>query len=421
MRVLMEAAPLAWATLAGAHRTGIPRYIVELLQQFAQEESGVEATLGVWDDDVIACAVAPRILERWPDLVQRLSNGYKSRFHLDRVYRRLMSGSNAPPEDGLSWELLSAASRLVKALDRKRQRANERFDLYHSPHVVLSMHEDLERIPRVLTVHDLLPITHPHFFTRQIVRDFEKLLRRLDPRRDSVICDSQETRRSVLAVLGVSPERCWHVPLAPSEKLERVGDPGRLEAVLGRWGLEPNRYLLTVGTLEPRKNLLHLLRCHAELERSGDVAGWKLVVVGRMGWGGIPEEIRRLVAAAGGGVVLSGPVSDEELSALYTGAGLFVYVPIAEGFGLPPLEAMRCGAPVVTSDCSALPEVVGDAAVLVDPTDPAALGAALRRLVGDEAERSALRLEGMARAEQFSWRRTAELTREAYQRASESA
>jgi len=173
-------------------------------------------------------------------------------------------------------------------------------------------------------------------------------------------------------------------------------------------------YLLTVGTLQPRKNVEGVVQAFEALARDG--APHQLVVAGARGWRdeALAAKLRRSPAAAR--VRATGHVDDATLVALYRGAAAFVFPSRGEGFGLPPLEAMACGAPVVCSDRTSLPEVVGDAALLVDPDDAAAVAAALREAL-EPARADELRARGFARAAQFTWERCAEATVAAYRRA----
>jgi glycosyltransferase involved in cell wall biosynthesis len=173
----------------------------------------------------------------------------------------------------------------------------------------------------------------------------------------------------------------------------------------------PRPYVLAAGTLEPRKNLERLLDAWAQLAPALRDAH-ELVLVGPAGW----EADSILGRARGAGVRITGYVPDEELAALYGGCELFCYPSLYEGFGLPVLEAMRAGAPVITSNVSSLPEVAGDAAVMVDPLSVDAIGSAIARLLVDPDERARLRNAGRARAAAFSWERTASELRDVLRR-----
>jgi alpha-1,3-rhamnosyl/mannosyltransferase len=183
-----------------------------------------------------------------------------------------------------------------------------------------------------------------------------------------------------------------------------------VDAALAPLGLVYGAYVLFLGTLEPRKNIGRLLE--AAMKAGADVG--PLVLAGVDGWGN--DELRPRIAdlARQGRVRPLGYVPETLRPTLLGGARAFIYPSLYEGFGLPPLEAMACGTPVVTSDVSSLPETVGDAALLIDPLDVDGLAGAIRRLWDDEALRRDLRARGLARAREFSWERTARLTLEAY-------
>jgi alpha-1,3-rhamnosyl/mannosyltransferase len=191
----------------------------------------------------------------------------------------------------------------------------------------------------------------------------------------------------------------------------------RVESERERWGLGRASYVLFVGTLEPRKNLVRLVRSFLSL--SSDLARTRLVLAGAWGWRS--GELRALLREplARSRVVVTGPVGEESLRALYAGAAVFAYPSLYEGFGLPVLEAMASGLPVITSRGGTLEEVAGGAAALVDPTDTSAVSEALERLLRSSEERDRLRLLGRERERCFTWERTASLTFQCYRAAME--
>ncbi len=286
--------------------------------------------------------------------------------------------------------------------------------LVHGPVNVLPL---ARWVPGVVTVHDLaflhFPETYPvakrwylHFFTRWSVA-----------RADRVITVSEHTGRDVVASLGVPPERVVIVPNGVDATFRRIED----ERALATWRAErelPERFLLYVGTLQPRKNLTTLLEAMAHL---GSAFDWLLVVVGARGWkeSGIFARLRELGLERR--VRFVGYVPPEELRWWYSAATVFVYPSLYEGFGLPVLEAMACGTPVITSDGSALREVARDAAVLVDPRDPSALARAIAELASDEERRRALAMAGLVRARSYTWERTARETAAVYRAVAEEA
>ncbi len=284
--------------------------------------------------------------------------------------------------------------------------ARERLDLLHGPVNVLPL---LAPCPGVVTVHDLAFLAHAEAF-HPAKRRYLTLATALSARRAArVIAVSAATRDELVRRLGVPARKVTvvHNAADPAFRPLPAAEVARFRAAQGLSA----RVVLAVGTLEPRKNLTGLLDAFARLAPATDA---ELVVVGGKGWlyDAVFGRLERLGLA--GRVRFAGYVPDDQLPLWYNVAEVFVYPSRYEGFGLPPLEALACGTPVVTSDTSSLPEVVGDAALLVDPDDPAALAAALSRLLADPALRAALRERGIRRAADFSWSRTAAATRAVY-------
>ena len=265
----------------------------------------------------------------------------------------------------------------------------------------------------VVTVHDVIPLILPHTFTprhRAIVR---LALARVRRKADLIIVPSQAVERDVVERLGVREDRVAIVAHGCEPRFQPTADGPAQRAAAARYGLPP-RYVLAVGTLEPRKNLITLLRAYARLRAAAGDRPPGLVLAGARGW--LDSPIYQTVRSLGLDEVVRVPgfIDDDDLPAVYRGAEMLAFPSLREGFGLPLLEAMACGVPVVASNTSALPEVAGDAALLVDPHDVDALAAAIGRVLRDEALRRRLRLAGIARAGQFSWEKAARQTLDAY-------
>ncbi len=276
--------------------------------------------------------------------------------------------------------------------------AAPRLDLLHGPDFVVPRRR---RCPAVITIHDLAFLRYPQILTAASRRHYRQAAR-LAVEAECVIVDSACTAADVERRLGVPAARVRVVHLAPTPLA--VPDAAGVAAVRARYELD-GPFLLYVGTLEPRKNLRALLRAFARL---GPAEPARLVLAGPRGWLDAPvvAEADRL----GDRVRRLGPVPAVDLSALYGAATAFVFPSLYEGFGLPPLEAMSVGTPVVAAHASCLPEVLGDAALLVAPEDEAALAEALRAVLGDAALRADLAARGRVRAARYSWERTAAAT-----------
>lgn len=283
---------------------------------------------------------------------------------------------------------------------------HDRLDVLHGPVNIAPL---LTPCATVVTVHDLAYLRLPDRLPTGRRRYFATLTRASVWRASRVLAVSESTKWDIVELLGVPPERIAVTPLAADTSFRPVTGEA-LEVFLAEHGIV-RPFVLSVGTLEPRKNLPTLLRAFARI--AGEVPH-DLVLAGPEGW--MTDEIhdtrRRL--NLGDRLRFTGYVEAEVLPAWYSAADLFVYPSLYEGFGLPPLEAMACGTPVITSDVSSLPEVVGDAALTVPPTDETALAAAMHRVLGHPALRADLRSRGLERARRFSWERTAALTLAAY-------
>ncbi len=264
----------------------------------------------------------------------------------------------------------------------------------------------------VVTVHDLAFRRCPGMLTEKARCYFEAVTSKAVHRADAVIAVSEHTRQDLVDIYRVPLDRV-HVVYNGVEPRFCPGEMDVARDRIGRaCGLEGS-YILFVGTLEPRKNLVGLLRAYALLRKSGAV-DLPLVIAGGKGW--LYEGIFQTVGVLGlrPYVRFLDYVPDADLPDLYRGARVFVYPSFYEGFGLPVLEAMACGTPVITSNVSALPEVAGDAALLVDPNEPEAIAGALGRILDDEGLAHDLRQRGIRQAAHFSWDRAAKETLSVY-------
>jgi glycosyltransferase involved in cell wall biosynthesis len=310
-----------------------------------------------------------------------------------------------------------AAGRLARGLTRElawfplglpRRARALRLDVLHCP---VALAPPRSPVPLVVTLHDAMAWDHPEWLTRGNAIQQRLALPRAVRRASAVLSPSEFTRSRVIELLDLEPDIVAVTPEGVDKRF--CPGPGS-DRLLRRLGIH-QPYLLSVGALQPRKNLEAALRAFERLVRDG--AEHRLVLAGGRGW----SEAGLLRAAesspAASRIVMTGRVADDDLIDLYRGADCFVFPSRYEGFGLPPLEAMACGAPVVCSDRTSLPEVVGDAALLVDPDDEQAIEGALAEVISSPQRRSELSARGRERAGLFTWSRCADLTCAAYERA----
>ncbi len=322
--------------------------------------------------------------------------------------------ATAAPEDNLvqlggRWDVAArtAPARIVweqTVLPAKMQRL--RLDVMHGP---VNSLPAATRVPRVVTIHDLAFLRIPDHVPAARRAWLSGAIRHSARAADAIIAVSQQTANDLVAWLGIDDAKVRVVPLAAAPSIRRLtGSEPRVFRM--KHGID-RPYILAVGTLEPRKNLPMLLRAFASIK---DDIPHRLVVAGPEGWltGGLHETIRDL--ALGDRLLMTGFVSDAELGGWYSTADLVAVPSWYEGFGLPLLEAMTCGTPVLASGVSALPEVGGGAARYVEPADQKAWSIAMLDLLRDEQERGRMAVAGLARAGSYSWERTARQTWQVY-------
>ncbi|MGE5601771.1 MAG: glycosyltransferase family 4 protein [Nitrososphaerales archaeon] len=287
-------------------------------------------------------------------------------------------------------------------------------DLYHSPFYLMPYWPGL---PAVLTVYDVIPLRYPEFSSarsRALFRMTSKLALRAARH---VIAITENARQDFIGEFNIRPERITAIPLA-ADPAFRPQSTETVQSVRAKYEL-PGCFVLYVGSNKPHKNLLGLVAAWDELVRESGALAAQLVVAGV--WDARYPEARNLAESrADSRVRWLGPIPDGDLPALYAAATVFVFPSRFEGFGLPVIEAMACGAPVICSNVTALPEVAGDAALLIDPVGKSSLVEALRRVLSDDMLRAELCERGLARAAEYSWTRTAQQTlaiyRELYRR-----
>ena len=306
-------------------------------------------------------------------------------------------------------------SRMAKNSLFVRHTKGRRFDLYHEPNFLPYSFQG----PTVTTVHDLSWIRFPHTHPVERVRAMDKYFQPGLERASLILTDSEFVKRELIEVFGVKPGLILPVPLGV-EPLFRPQSAVETLPVLGRHGLSHGQYVLAVGTLEPRKNLEVALRAFMQLAPPLRKR-FPLVLVGMKGWhtSALEQQIAPLVAA--GEIRLLGYLPREDLATIIAGASALVYPSIYEGFGLPPLEAMACGVPVITSNVSSLPEVVGDAGIMLAPQDMQGIAEAMEMLLTAPDVREAFARKALARSAGFTWESCVSQTVAAYRRVLNSA
>ena len=286
----------------------------------------------------------------------------------------------------------------------------DRLDVLHVQYVGPPWH----RGARVVTLHDLAFLHVRESFPRGQRWRLRWLVPANARRAAAVIAGSDFSRRDIRATYGISDDRIAVIPDAPDPRFRPVRDGAALEALRRRLGIR-ERYVLSVGRLNARKNLVGLVRAFERIRPrlEGPV---QLVIAGRRDFG--TDQLDRTIATSDcrADVVRVGYVRDDDLPALYSGAAVFAFPSLVEGFGLPPLEAMACGTPVVCSSAASLPEVVGGAAILVPPGSVEELADALWGVLAEPALRASLAARGLEQAARFSWEATARQTLEVYRR-----
>lgn len=336
-------------------------------------------------------------------------------FFYGATWSKAMAEARAPALDSV-WRLgrgipgTRALRRMVWQVGFGRGVRRGGFDLYHEPNFIPYR----TRLPTVITVHDLSPLRLPQTHLGASVRYFRRQLPQAVRQARAILVDSEFVRGELLDFFPEASSKVTTVLLGVDASF-RPRTPEMCASVLAQYGLTFDRYLLAVGTLEPRKNLIVALHAYSRLPELVR-AHLPLVIAGGKGW--MNAELTKALAplVGRGQVRVLGYVPQASLPALHAGAALFLYPSIYEGFGLPPLEAMASGVPVIASSRASLPEVVGDAGLLLEPTDVEAWTQAMHTLIEDRAQAAALSAAGQIRAGRFTWERCARETLEVYRR-----
>jgi glycosyltransferase involved in cell wall biosynthesis len=317
-------------------------------------------------------------------------------------------------EKNLGEEWLLRENIVIRNVASRRSFASavskDNVDIYHGTNFRLRARG---RTGSIITIHDLALKIFPHLRHRWFGDWLGHIKTSRDARlSDRVITDSDATARDVMRHIGISRRKLRVIHLAAGTEFRPVDDPRVIASLLSRIGMKHPRYILFSGTLEPRKNVPVLLRAYLALR--ADFPDTGLVLAGMPGWksANITDFIRMNGLAED--VRITGYLALHDLAALYSGASVFVLPSLYEGFGLPPLEAMACGAPVIVSNGGSLPEVVGDAAIVLSPDDAEGFRREIARVLASPGLARELKEKGFRRAAGFSWDRTAAETLKVY-------
>ncbi len=359
-------------TAAAHQRAGIGRYTRGLVTALAELDA---------DDEFVLFVAGGRT----PDGEQKLEAPLPGNFHIRKL-----------PLSERMWTIIWHRARLPVPVNLFIGPV----DVFHSPDYVLP---HVSRGRAVVTIHDLSFLQCPEGSEPKLRRYLARAVPRAVSRADLVLADSHHTRKDIVELFGTSPDKVEVLYPGVEASFGPVRDEGLLSRARAAYGLN-TPFILSVGTLEPRKNHVLLLDAYAALREKSNVEH-KLVIAGAKGWlyEGVFRRVEEL--SLGEDVVFLGFVPDEDLPALYSLAEVFVFPSLYEGFGLPPLEAMACGTPVVACRSSSLPEVVGEAGLMVPLHDSGALADEIDKVLNDRGLRDSLAERGVSQAQKFTWRR----------------
>jgi glycosyltransferase involved in cell wall biosynthesis len=401
--------------------TGIYR-VVENIASGLMEAQGCELlfsaskSLDLWRETQLYCASHQSF-----NKINLISPKPKAAYELFQKLRDELSSFGVFKELSILFKSKSLMKRLaLKAIAagakpiRRKDLLDK--DIFHSPYFAFpSQSRGIKNLKRFLTIHDIYPIIHPQFYqfsTKSFVRD---TLKGIMPN-DWIICPAESTKKDICDVLKYDPSRIFVINLAADKKMfYPCSDEEKIISIKNKYNIPRGQYVLGVYASNPRKNIPHLIQSFVQLVKQEKIKGLCLVLMGTYDNAALKmchdlikeEEIRRRI-------IFTGYIANEDLACLYSGALVFVYVSLYEGFGLPVLEAMQCKTPVIASNTSSLPEVVGDAGRLIAPDDSDMLSQSILEIYKNSVFTKELSTKGFERAKTFSWPRCIRETIDAY-------
>ncbi|EMY69750.1 glycosyltransferase, group 1 family protein [Leptospira vanthielii serovar Holland str. Waz Holland = ATCC 700522] len=288
--------------------------------------------------------------------------------------------------------------------------------IFHSPFLPFPDFIKKSKVKKVITVYDLIAVLYPEYFEGNKDKVVWKIIRNIDSE-TSIVTISEHSKKDIVRYIPYFDQsKIAVIPLAAEDIFYEIKVIEQIDEIISQFGLKSKKYLLTVSTLEPRKNLKSSLRAFLRLAEDGLDPEIKFVVLGGNGWGaGLADLEAEFPNIYQSRVLFLGFIPDEKMAYIYSGALFFVYLSLYEGFGLPPLEAMKCGIPVLVSNTSSLPEVIGIAGISVNPMDELEIIKNMKNLIENQNLRSKLSGLSKQQAALFSWEKSADKLKKVYQ------
>lgn len=409
-------------------KTGVGRTIDEIASVLHQRSEVDLTAVSLCADDVLSSnlVVISNLSKFDKSVAWPFLPSCKSKLFLLKLYQKYFARSIANmllelPTSSLKMlptRVVHKLLRVIKSWDVVPCFSANSFDIFHSTYLQLPSRNLIGSLPRILTIYDLIPVTEPGFVVPSLSARFHGILNSIDQSCDWIICISEYTKNEFCQYTNMSEERVFVAPLAAAEHFHPVNNFQNTHQTLCKYKI-PGDYFLSLAAPQPRKNLVHLIRCFFRLLAEHPAININLVLVGAKDLGWLNQEIYDIATKSSrfsSRVIFTGYVPDEDLSQVYSGARAFIFPSLYEGFGLPVLEAMQCGVPVITSNTTSLPEVVGNAGILVDPMDEDALCQAMLNLIRDSSLCKELSKKSLERSKEFSWSKCASDIIDIYQK-----
>lgn len=405
MKVALEISKFAQGRIENAGRTGIYRYSANLLEQMLSR-SDLELFLSFLK--------FPHAMEESLAHLKKKGYNVQSLFKNSNNENLVYNILNGHRSMKYNFLLSLIVAKLFQTL--KSKSLSQSFDIFHSSYFPIPAFINSPNTRRFITIHDIIFVLYPAFSTINQKKRTRQIIQSINKHTDWVLAVSKATQQDLCEYTGISKNRVFITHLAANSELYHpIKEKQQIANVLHKFHIPSNDYFLSLATIEPRKNLPFAVKCFKKVLSEPGMKHLRFLIVGNRGWKAdcfyrsiLSDPVLRKH------VVLTGFIPDEYLSAIYSGALAFIYPSLYEGFGLPPLEAMQCGTPVITSNTSSLPEVVGDAGIMIDPKDEDALCQAMIDIVKNNKLRTDLSKKGIERSKMFSWEKCADKTIKAY-------